>query len=769
MKRVFCLLVWLLCSVSLATTYYVNPADGDDDANGLSLGTAWETFARALPNSAGTPKVVGGDTIKLRTGEYGSINISYDPTSYANYPTSWDEAITYQADTDAIVVFSGDANHPQLGHVTVAIYGDYDRYLIFNGLKFIDSTVRPAAALSSLWSIKTSCYIKIQSCTLIGREDVGTTINYTPNGGVTMNLLQVTNGGIAVGSATYTTVPYYMWHTIRDIYITDCDISYTLVGIDISLGSAELRSNPVTGQTTGENIVVTGNYIHNALGSTIRFVTWDSLNEIICTGNTISHEIPILNYQDLNSSTITFGPVVGEVLEQSLDGDNAFGKVYAVYNESQDLEFSDGVNTPTGGTFTLTYAGQTTSAIAYDISAAGLTAALEALSTIGAGNVSCTKGTAPDNDYRITFIGELGSKNLPLITCEDAGLTGTTPTGTVTANANGSGPRVKTFSQVGFQTGSGQPITGNIAAAITEVDSILNFWTHASGISIKVRNVNASNNVIRGIGTTSIIGTYRTGMGTSSPTSVSGYSGMTINNNVIYDSAAVGALVMEWLGDNVSICGNTVVGYEYYGSNYYNTYGNQARISKVTGRPPTNVVVKGNIFVGSVAYYYQPLTGPALTLLNNEVDEDYNIYWGCIKGDNTIAEKGTGTVNGAHSFVYEKQSGDPVAWPADFFVDADFGRGTDTEHFDDGGPLFTVQDYSLAAGSPAIDFGVTGYGTITDILGATRDTLPDAGAYEYISGSPPEEPPIEEPSIFNWYRLFRGRYVPGAYKRRYNN
>ena len=46
-----------------------------------------------------------------------------------------------------------------------------------------------------------------------------------------------------------------------------------------------------------------------------------------------------------------------------------------------------GVAPPTAGTFTLTYSGQTTGAIAFDAAPAAVEAALEALSTVGAGNV----------------------------------------------------------------------------------------------------------------------------------------------------------------------------------------------------------------------------------------------------------------------------------------------------------------------------------------------------------------------------------------------
>ena len=61
--------------------------------------------------------------------------------------------------------------------------------------------------------------------------------------------------------------------------------------------------------------------------------------------------------------------------------------------------------TATGGTFTLTYKGQTTGAQAYNVSAANLQTALEGLSTIGAGKVTVSLSS---NVYTITLSDTLG-------------------------------------------------------------------------------------------------------------------------------------------------------------------------------------------------------------------------------------------------------------------------------------------------------------------------------------------------------------------------
>lgn len=80
--------------------------------------------------------------------------------------------------------------------------------------------------------------------------------------------------------------------------------------------------------------------------------------------------------------------------------------------------------TPTGGTFTLTFDGQTTGALNYNDSAATVDTALEALSNIGAGDVAVTGGPLPGSSLTITFGGALTETNVANITCDPGSLTG---------------------------------------------------------------------------------------------------------------------------------------------------------------------------------------------------------------------------------------------------------------------------------------------------------------------------------------------------------
>jgi hypothetical protein len=106
-------------------------------------------------------------------------------------------------------------------------------------------------------------------------------------------------------------------------------------------------------------------------------------------------------------------------------------------NEVQSLAIS---GTPTAGTFRLAFKSVTTANIAYNATAAAVQAALEALSTIGSGNVLCAGGPLPGSPVTITFQGQLAGSNMPMITVVSAAFTGgTTPAVTVTETTPGTG------------------------------------------------------------------------------------------------------------------------------------------------------------------------------------------------------------------------------------------------------------------------------------------------------------------------------------------
>lgn len=106
---------------------------------------------------------------------------------------------------------------------------------------------------------------------------------------------------------------------------------------------------------------------------------------------------------------------------------------------ANDVQTVTITGTPTGGTFTLTYGGQTTGNIAFNASAATVAAALIALTNIGsAANVAVTGGALPGTPVVVTFQGLLGNQPQTLMTANGAGLTGgATPAVAVTHTTTG--------------------------------------------------------------------------------------------------------------------------------------------------------------------------------------------------------------------------------------------------------------------------------------------------------------------------------------------
>jgi hypothetical protein len=106
-------------------------------------------------------------------------------------------------------------------------------------------------------------------------------------------------------------------------------------------------------------------------------------------------------------------------------------------NEIQTLAIS---GTPTAGTFRLAFKSVSTATLQYNSAASAVQAALEALSTVGTGNIVATGGPLPGSAVVLTFQGQLAGSNQPMITITSSAFTGgTTPAVTVTETTPGTG------------------------------------------------------------------------------------------------------------------------------------------------------------------------------------------------------------------------------------------------------------------------------------------------------------------------------------------
>ncbi|MFB7867349.1 hypothetical protein [Streptomyces sp. NPDC056069] len=130
----------------------------------------------------------------------------------------------------------------------------------------------------------------------------------------------------------------------------------------------------------------------------------------------------------------------------------------AVTNEVQSVTVT---GSPTGGTFTLTFNGQTTGAIAYNATAAAVQTALVALSNINPGDVTVTGNAG--GPYSVSFGGQYLGDNVAQMTAT-ASLTGGTTPGVTVATTTAGGTATASdgtqsfagflFTEVSFYPGS---------------------------------------------------------------------------------------------------------------------------------------------------------------------------------------------------------------------------------------------------------------------------------------------------------------------------
>lgn len=143
--------------------------------------------------------------------------------------------------------------------------------------------------------------------------------------------------------------------------------------------------------------------------------------------------------------TIDWSKVTAASAQTTLDDDTVieigdkylpFGTILAAVaiGEVQTIDLSGG-DDPTGGTFTITYDGKTTAALAYNASADDVEAALLALDSLNVGDVSVSKSNFV---YTLTFRPELG--NVAEVTADGSSLTsGGTATISIATGTAGSG------------------------------------------------------------------------------------------------------------------------------------------------------------------------------------------------------------------------------------------------------------------------------------------------------------------------------------------
>ena len=133
-------------------------------------------------------------------------------------------------------------------------------------------------------------------------------------------------------------------------------------------------------------------------------------------------------------------------------GGGMYGPASGAVNEVQSITV-DG----TGGTWTITIAGETTTDLDFDATATEVQDALEALVNIEDGDVTVTGGPGDaggTNPYVLTFGGNLGGDNVPAVTTADSltGGAGTAVVGTTTGGSSTGDPAGYLFNSQAIAT-----------------------------------------------------------------------------------------------------------------------------------------------------------------------------------------------------------------------------------------------------------------------------------------------------------------------------
>ncbi|MFJ2279233.1 hypothetical protein ACIOEZ_34355 [Streptomyces sp. NPDC087866] len=137
---------------------------------------------------------------------------------------------------------------------------------------------------------------------------------------------------------------------------------------------------------------------------------------------------PILQGRNVMKSGIPLGKVTASGLFAPYSGPRS---------EVQTVTVTGG---PTGGTYTLTFSGQTTAGIPYNATAAQVKSALEALSNVEVGDVAVSGGPHPGTAVVVTFGGQYLGDDVSQMTASAASLTGgTSPAVTVATTTAGGG------------------------------------------------------------------------------------------------------------------------------------------------------------------------------------------------------------------------------------------------------------------------------------------------------------------------------------------
>jgi len=314
----------------------------------------------------------------------------------------------------------------------------------------------------------------------------------------------------------------------------------------------------------------------------------------------------------------------------------------------------------------------------------------------------------------------------------------------------------------GYSTGV--ELTGDTSGATMTPTKVAKGYHGGSAISVRALNVTIRNNIIHD---------FKVGQGIKFYGEGFGYTGMVVENNLIYDHVKGGSFA--YIGGSFILRNNTFIG--YLGNDGLGTgdlpqrYVSPAGVRFFEGYDGTGSEFYNNIFVGG--FSFPDPDDPTV----NKYNADNNIFWSRSNATGSWVNSGKGN----NSFIAVWKTYDPDVFHGypNFFEYVGFNGTTDEyDYATDGIQPFFVNpgyrtnrykpgeldrdagkswDYHLADGSPGINFGnpnnqpPNSLGTIGPDGFIRNDGQPrdashhSVGCYEYVPADSNNQAPVFDP------------------------
>lgn len=245
--------------------------------------------------------------------------------------------------------------------------------------------------------------------------------------------IQVSGGGLANGPLTVTFVGDLADTNVAEITIDESALSLLAVTSTTEGATNEIQRLATTGNVVGGFFTLTfgaettAPLGFNASAATVQ-AALESLSsvspgDVSVTGGAFPDSAINVEFtgslaaQDIGS--ITFD-------DSNLSGGGAMTATTTTQGATNETQTLESLSTVSGGTFSLTFNGQTTGAINHAATAANIESALEALAGVSPGDVVVTGGPLTGNPVSIEFTGSFAGTNVPTISVDDSGLTAAT-------------------------------------------------------------------------------------------------------------------------------------------------------------------------------------------------------------------------------------------------------------------------------------------------------------------------------------------------------